>query len=261
MGKKLNLKNPQTLNEKLQWLKLYNRKPEYTMMVDKVEVRKYIAEKLGKEYLIPCLGVWDKVEDIDFDKLPQQFVLKCNHNSGKGMCLCKDKSQLDIEKVKKELKKGLKEKYFYHGREWPYKNVKPKIIAEKYMVDESGIELKDYKIHCFNGEPHFILVCDGRFSKEGLTEDFYDTSWEHIDVKRPKIPNKSVHHPKPLLLDKMLELSKVLAKNIPFSRIDFYVIKNNIYFGEITFFPASGLTKFEPEKWNDIWGDLIKINK
>lgn len=261
MKKKSNLKNPKTFNEKLQWLKLNDRNPEYTKMVDKYEVRKYIADKIGEEYLIPLLGVWDDPDDIDFDKLPNQFVFKCTHNSGLGMCICKNKSELDIAKVKKELKKGLKQNYFITSREWPYKNVKPKIIAEKYMVDESGEEIKDFKIHNFNGEPNFVLVCDGRFSNDGLTEDFYDTSWNHMELKRPDIPNKQQQHQKPQTFEKMLELSKKLSRGIPFVRVDFYEIDGKIYFGEITFFPTSGMKSFVPENWDLELGERLRLKE
>ena len=260
MNKKLDLSNPQTFNEKLQWLKLYDRRPEYTMMVDKYEVRKYIADKLGEEYLIPLLGAWDDPNEIDFDALPNQFVLKCNHNSGSGMCICRDKSKLDINKVKKRLRKGLKENYYLSWREWPYKDVKRKIIAEKFMVDESGKELKDYKIHCFNGEPKLILVCAERFSDSGLKENFYDTDWNQMDLRRPGHANTQIPIEKPNGLKKMLELSQKLSENIAFSRIDFYVINNHIYFGEITFYPASGFTPFEPDEWDYKLGNLIDIN-
>lgn len=257
MGKKLNLKNPQTFNEKLQWLKLYNRKPEYTMMADKVEVRKYIAEKLGEEYLIPCLGVWDNADDIDFDKLPEQFVLKCNHNSGKGMCICKDKSKLNIKKVRKELNKGLKEKYFYHGREWPYKNIKPKIIAEKYMVDESGVELKDYKLMCFNGKVKCIFTCSERYDKE-LKVTFFDKEWNRLPFERHyRASEKEIF--KPTTLNKMICFAEKLAENITFVRIDFYDINGNLFFGEITFFPGTGLEEFEPEIWDEKIGEWIKL--
>ncbi len=261
MNKKLDIKKPQTFSEKLQWIKLYDRKKEYTQMVDKYAVRSYISEIIGEEYLIPLLGVWDTPDDIDFDALPERFVLKCNHNSGLGMCICKDKGKLDIKKVKRELKKGLGQNYFITSREWPYKDVKRRIIAEKFMVSENGEEIKDFKIHNFNGEPKFILVCDGRFSEEGLTEDFYDTSWEHLDIKRPDIPNRAEHHEKPQTLEKMLELSKILARDIPFVRTDFYEIDGKIYFGEITFFPASGMKGFEPEEWDLKLGDWITLNK
>lgn len=166
LGKSLDLDNPQTFNEKLQWLKLYNRKPEYTMMVDKYKVREYIAQTLGEEYLIPLLGVWDDPDEIDFDALPDQFVLKCNHNSGLGMCICKDKSKLDISKVRAELRKGLKENYYIRHREWPYKDVPRKIIAEKYMVDDSNCgELTDYKFFCFNGVPKFMYISNDNSEK------------------------------------------------------------------------------------------------
>lgn len=261
VGKELNLKVPQTFNEKLQWLKLYDRNPEYTVMVDKYKVRAYIAEKLGGEYLIPLLGIWDSPDDIDFESLPEQFVLKCNHNSGLGMCICRDKSKLDIKKVKNGLKKGLEQDYYILHREWPYRNVARKIIAEQYMIDESGTELKDYKIHCFNGVPRFILVCSERFSEKGLHEDFYDLSWNIMNIHRPKHPNSSTGIQKPKQLKDMLDLAEHLAKDIPFVRIDFYVINDKIYFGEITFFPASGFESFEPEYIDRKLGDMIVLPK
>ena len=161
IGKELNLKKPKTFNEKLQWLKLYDRNPAYTKLVDKYEVRKHIAKTIGQEYLIPLLGVWDTFEDINFSKLPNQFVLKCTHDSG-GLIICTDKNRLDIDAARKKINKCLKRNYYYPGREWPYKNVKPRIICEKYMVDESGTELKDYKFMCFNGEVKCIFVCLNR---------------------------------------------------------------------------------------------------
>lgn len=258
MGTPLDLDNPQTFNEKLQWLKLYDRRPEYTMMVDKYLVRKYIADKLGEEYLIPLLGVWDNPDDIDFDKLPNQFVLKCNHNSGLGMCICKNKSKLNIEKVKKELRKGLKQDYYLRGREWPYKDVPRKIIAEKYMTDGKD-ELVDYKIHNFDGIPKVILVCSGRFSINGLQEDFYNTSWEKLDIARPSHPHSKKEQAPPVELEKMLEFSAKLSKGMPFLRTDFYSANRKLYFGEITFYPASGMEKFSPEKWDYELGSWIKI--
>ena len=254
-----NLKNPNTFNEKLQWLKLHDRNPEYTKMVDKYEVRKYIAEKIGEEYLIPLLGVWDKAEDIDFDKLPDQFVLKCNHNSGLGMCICKDKSVLDIRKVKKELTLGLKENYYKMGREWPYKNVKPRIIAEKYMVDESGTELKDYKFLCFNGKVKLIEYHTGRFSGNH-TQDFYDEKWNKTDISQEGTISDFVVE-KPLMFDEMVRLSEILAENIPHVRIDWYQINDKIYFGEITFFDSSGLILFDNEDDNLYLGSLIDLKK
>lgn len=258
MGTELDLADPKTFNEKLQWLKLYDRKPEYTMMVDKLKVREYIKEKLGEEYLIPLLGSWDDPDEIDFDALPNQFVLKCNHNSGFGMCICKDKSKLDVKKVKAELKRGLKQNYYLTGREWPYKDVKPRIIAEQYLTCD-GRDIDDYKVHNFNGVPKMVLVCRDRFKATGLTEDFYSDTWEHLDVKRPNHPNAEVRIECPEKLDKMLELSTKLAKGIPFVRTDFYVVDHKVYFGEITFYPASGFGKFVPEEWDYIFGKWIVL--
>lgn len=261
IGQKLNLKDPKTMNEKLQWLKLYDHRPEYTVMVDKYAVRQYIAKKLGGEYLIPILGVWTSPEEINFEDLPNQFVLKCNHNSGLGMYICKDKSKMNLKKVKADLKKGLKQNYFLTGREWPYKNVARKIIAEKYMVDSKSEELVDYKIHNFNGIPKVILVCSQRFSKGGLREDFYNTKWEKLNLRRPDHPTSVKEIEKPQNLEKMLLFSEKLSKGYPFMRTDFYEINGKLYFGEITLYPASGFSKFSPEKWDYKMGNWITLPK
>ena len=257
-NKRLKFDDISTFNEKLQWLKLNDRKPEYTTMVDKYKVREYISKLIGEQYLIPLLGVWDNPDEIDFDALPEKFVLKCNHNSGLGMCICKDKNSLDINKVKKELRRGLKQDYYLTGREWPYKNVKRKIIAEQFMKSDEG-GLTDYKVHCFNGVPKLILVCKDRFTKTGLTEDFFDVEWNHLDVKRPKQNNSSTPIAKPDELDEILKLSAKLSKNIPFLRTDFYIIEGKVYFSELTFYPASGFEKFEPEKWDEILGEWLVL--
>lgn len=256
--KPLNLNVPVTFNEKLQWLKLYDRRPEYTVMVDKYKAREYIAEKIGGEYLIPLIGVWDSPEEIDFDALPEQFAMKCNHNSGLGMCICTDKSELDVKQVKRELRKGLKQDYYLSGREWPYKDVPRKIIAEQFMKSDAG-GLTDYKIHCFNGEPRVILVCKDRFLPTGLTEDFFSPDWEHLDICRPKHPNASQPIPQPEELSQMLSLARTLSEGIPFLRVDFYIIEHQIYFSELTFFPASGFEKFVPEKWDRILGSWLTL--
>ena len=258
-GRELDWQNPKTFNEKLQWLKLNNRTPEQTMMVDKYRVRDYIAQTLGEEYLIPLLGVWDAPGEIDFDALPDRFLLKCNHNSGLGMCICKEKAKLDVGEVRKELRRGLNEDYYIRHREWPYKNVPRKIICEQYMEDDSGNGLRDFKVHCFNGEPKFILVCSDRFSEEGLREDFYDVSWNRMDLRRPTHPNSQSGVQKPEQLKEMLTCAKKLAKDFPFVRIDFYIIHSRMYFGEITFFPASGFEKFVPEQWDTILGAWISL--
>ena len=185
MGKELDLNDPKTFNEKLQWLKLYNRKPEYTMMVDKYLVRDYIKETLGEQYLIPLLGVWDDPDEIDFDALPDRFVLKCNHNSGKGMYICKDKSKMDVKKVKSELRAGLKQNYYLHGREWPYKDVPRKIIAEQYMEDAKTEELRDYKFFCFNGEVKAMFIAmDRQTLGEEVKFDFFVMAHDTEEANR-----------------------------------------------------------------------------
>lgn len=258
-GTSLNLDNPQTFNEKLQWLKLYNRKPEYTMMVDKYKVREYIAQTLGEEYLIPLIGVWDDPDEIDFDALPDQFVLKCNHNSGLGMCICKDKSKLDIPKVKAELRKGLKQDYYLPGREWPYKNVPRKVICEKYMTDnDDGSELTDYKFFCFNGVPKFMYI--SKDNSENATTDFFDMEFNHLEM-RMKDPNSNVIPSKPDLFDEMKAIAEKLSKGIPFVRVDLYVISGGIYFGELTFFHNAGFCSIHPDHWGKTLGDWIKLPK
>lgn len=417
MGKELNLESPKTFNEKLQWLKIHDRKPEYTMMVDKYKVREYIAKQLGEEYLIPLIGVWDKAEDIDFNVLPNRFVLKCNHNSGLGMYICKDKSKLskrDIKRIKCNLNKGLKQDYYLTGREWPYKDVPRKIICEQYMEDNptrpvifsgtmkctfactrrsgdhdfrvtfyftdwkkmpfekyypagsqmaktasydemielaerlaeklsfaridfyestgkpyfgeitfppgAGMEefapeewdyplvswiklpenaggyllisnkvclhlpdvksinaemnlsqsehdagLFDYKVHVFNGEAKFVLVCSDRFSPSGVKEDFFDLNWNHLDVKRPNIPQSNADIPRPANLEKMLTFAEKLGAEIPFVRVDFYEAEGLLKFGEITFYPASGMEEFDPAGYDlklgnqiVLWGGQLK---
>ena len=259
MGYKLNLKSPQTFNEKLQWLKLYDRNPEYTKMVDKYEVREYIKEKIGEEYLIPLIGVYDKFDDIDFDKLSNQFVIKCNHDSG-GLIICKDKNRLDIETARKKINRSLKTNYYYSGREWPYKNVKPKILIEKYMEDSNKSDLIDYKLFCFNGIPKIVLVCSERFSSSNMCETWFDMNWKLIDMTESGHRVDSTIS-KPKQLKKMVELSKKLSKNIPFIRVDWYEIGDKLYFGELTFYPASGFEKFEPKEWNKKNGDMLSIDK
>lgn len=257
-GKELNLDNPQTFCEKLQWLKLYNRKPEYTTMVDKYAVKEYVANIIGDEYIIPTIGVWDRVEDIDWEALPNQFVLKCTHDSG-GLVICKDKSTLDIKKAIGKLKKSMKRDYFYDNREWPYKNVKHRIIAEQYMEVEGQEDLTDYKFFCFNGEPKYCQVIRDRNTKE--TIDFYDMEWNHMPFVglNPIVKNGETPVAEPICIENMICLCKKLSRNIPFSRIDLYVINGKEYFGEITFYPKSGMGVFSPNEWDYILGDLIKL--
>lgn len=262
-GYALNFDNPQTFNEKLQWLKLYDHNPSYIKMVDKYKVREYIAQKIGEEYLIPLLGVWDSPDEIDFDSLPQRFVLKCNHNSGLGMCICKDKTGLNYVKVKKNLKKGLKENYFAHGREWPYKDVPRKIICEKYITDNGSDEvltdeLKDYKLMCFNGKVKCSFVCADRFTGKGLHLSFFDRDWKEMPFERvyPRIENEV---PKPINYDLMVSLAEKLSESIPFVRVDFYESGGRVYFGELTFFPGGGYEPFSPQEWDLTLGNWIEL--
>lgn len=253
-GKKIDWKNPISFNEKLQWLKVYDRNPKYTILVDKYEVKKYIAKQIGEEYVIPIIGVWDKFENVDFEELPEQFVLKCTHDSG-GLVICRDKKSLDYEAVRDKITNSLSNNYYFSGREWPYKNVKPRIIAEQYMADD----LRDYKLFCFNGTPRMTLVCSERFSGGGLKEDFYDEEWKHLDVQRPTHGNSVYPIERPKQYELMKKLASKLSEKIPFSRIDFYEIDDKVYFGEITFYPASGFEGFVPEEWDLKLGEWLKL--
>ena len=257
-GKKINWNNPTTFNEKLQWLKIYNRNSLFTQMVDKYEVRKYVEKKIGKEYLIPLLGVWDNYDEIDFSVLPEKFVLKCNHDSG-DIVICKDKTKFEKEKYRDKFNKNLRKNFYYIAREWPYKNVKPKILAEKFMKDDFSGELPDYKLFCFNGKTEYILVCSERFSEGGLKETFFDVNWKKCNIRRKNHPNSDIEIPKPKNLELMMELAKKLSKDIPFLRVDFYEINGKVYFGELTFFPALGWSGFEPKQVDIQLGRLINL--
>lgn len=255
MQKKCNLKDPQTYTEKLQWIKLYDRRPDYTMMADKYEVRKYVADRVGGEHLIPLLGVWDSPDDIDFDSLPDSFVLKCNHDSG-GVVICKDKSQLNVFDAKRFLKKRLKRNFYWAAREWPYKNIKRKIIAEKFMVDESGYELKDYKFFCFDG------ICKAAFiaTDRGVDTrfDFFDTDFKHLPIKNGH-ENANQIIRKPDSWEEMIKIAEKLSIGIPQVRVDLYDIYGHIYFGEMTIFHWGGKTPFEPDEWDYKFGSYISL--
>ena len=256
--KKLNLDSPQSFNEKLQWLKLNDRHQEYTQMVDKYEAKKYVASIIGEEYIIPTLGVYNSFDEINFDELPNQFVLKCTHNSG-GIVICKDKSTLNIEKSRKLMNKWLKVNPFWKNREYPYKNVKPRIIAEQYMEDESGYELKDYKFFCFDGNVKLLFVAADRGVEGEETKfDFFDTEWDHLPFTNGH-PNSTKPVRKPENLEEMIAIAKKLSEGIPHVRVDLYNIRGKIYFGELTFFHWSGMTPFEPEEWDYKLGEYIHL--
>ncbi len=258
VGYPLNIENPKTFNEKIQWLKFYNRKPEYTMMVDKYEVREYIQNMIGEKYLIPLVGgPYANVNEIEWDKLPNQFVLKCNHDSG-SVIICKDKSKFDFVAAEEKLAYALKYNFWYSGREWPYKDVKRKIIAEKYMTELS--EVIDYKFMCFNGKVKIIFTCTERYSGGQLKVTFFDTEWNRMPFER-HYPSSNKVIAKPLNLNLMIILAEKLCKNIPFVRVDFYEINNKVYFGEMTFFPGGGMEEFTPQKWDGILGEWIELPK
>ena len=258
MGRKLNLKNPKEYNEKLQWLKLNDRKPEYSTMVDKYEVRGYIEDLLGDKYLIPCLGIYDSVDDIDIDALPDRFVLKCTHDSG-SVEICKDKSSFDIEGARHRLSQAMKRNYYATYREWPYKYVKPRIIAEGYLEGDGG-DLKDYKVMCFNGEAKIIEVHENRFVEGKVhTQTFYDREWNIVPLTQ--IETVTVDRPgeRPRQLDEILRLSELIAKNMYHARIDWYIEGDKIYFGEITFFDGSGFESFSTPEMERMLGDMINL--
>ncbi len=260
-GKKLDLNNPKTFNEKTQWLKLYNRRPEYTNMVDKYEAKKYVSSILGEEYIIPTLGVWDKVEDIDLNVLPNSFVLKTTHDGGGvGVFVCKDKQSWNFEEVKIKIATSLKKNHYATQREWAYKNIVPRIIAEEYMEDESG-NLNDYKFLCFNGEPRVLLYASERFNTKGAAPnlDYYDMELNHLSLRRNGY-NNAEEYLKPFPeLEEMKGIARKLSHNIPFVRVDLYKVKGKIYFGELTFYHNSGTTAFEPEEWDYTFGSWLKL--
>lgn len=255
-GKRINLNNPKTFSEKQNWLKLYDRRPEYTIMSDKYMAKKYIAERVGEQYIVPVIGVWDNADDIDFSVLPEQFVLKCNHNS--DVVICTDKSAINEDEIKEKLNIQLKDDYYLHKREWPYKNIPRKIICEPYLKNSNGEQLLDYNIFCFNGIPRFIKV--GTKKADGtLLKDFYDLEWNYLDLSTGEHAGNIFA--KPDYLDEMLDIAKVLSKDIPHLRVDFLYCENKLYSGELTFFSAGGFMKMQPEEWDEILGEWLELPK
>lgn len=256
MGKKLNLDPPVTFNEKLNWMKLYDRNPLYTKLADKYSVREYVKAMIGEEYLVPLLGVWSNVDEIDFNKLPNQFVLKCTHDSG-SYVICKEKTEFDIENARRKLKNALNINYYYYSREWVYKNIPRKIIAERYIEDIDDKETRDYKVFTFDGEPRFLYIATDR----GIGEtkfDYYDLEFNHLDV-RQHYPNSEKKLRKPDNFELMLELARKLSKGLRHARIDFYEVNGKVYFGEYTFYNNGGVTAYEPEEWDYIFGEWLRI--
>jgi len=257
MGRKLDLDNPKTFCEKLQWLKIHGREEIYTTMADKYLAKQFIAEKIGEKYVVPLLNVWDRFDDIDFDSLPDKFVLKCNHDSGSAI-ICRDKTKLDKENARKILEKSLRTDYFILKREWPYKNIKRKIIAEAYLEDEPGANLFDYKFFCLNGIPRIMYVIEG--ASDNPTEAFFDMDQNYLDLEmedpRPEIPPKL-----PNSFDEMKRLAAKLSEGVPFLRVDFFCVKGRLYVGELTFFHESGFGEIKPKEWDMKLGDMLDISQ
>lgn len=259
-GYDLNLDNPRTFNEKIQWLKLHDRKDIYTTFVDKFEAKKYIANKIGENYIIPTIGVWDNFDEINFEQLPQQFVLKCTHDSG-GVIICDDKSKLDLIVARKKIENSLSRNYFWAGREWPYKNIKPRIIAEEYMIDKASETngITDYKLMCFNGKVRCSFTCTERFSTDGLKVTFFDNDWNIMPFARHyPVSKKKIN--KPENFKNMIEIAEQLAEDMCFIRVDFYEISGKLYIGELTLYPGSGFEEFEPTEWDYQMGAWLDIS-
>lgn len=258
IGKKIDLSNPKTFNEKLQWLKLYNRDPMQITMVDKRLAKDYVANIIGTEYVIPMLGFWHRAEDIDFDSLPNQFVLKCNHDSG-GIVICRDKSLLDRDETVAKLKKALKRDPYKAAREWPYKNVDRCIIAEEYIEDSARHQLLDYKFFTFGGKVKALFIASDRQLKDVPTKfDFFDENFNHLPIINGH-PNSHDLPQKPKNFDLMKVLAEKLSVGTPHLRVDFYEADGKVYFGELTFFHYGGLVPFYPEEWDETFGSWIEL--
>lgn len=258
MGEPLNLDSPGTYNEKLQWLKLFDRKSIYTTLVDKYAVKAWVASRIGSEYVAKVYGVWDKAEEIEYEKLPKQFVLKTNHDCG-GVVVCKDSSTFDRDAAKRFLNRHLKRNFYYEWREWPYRDVRPRIFAEEYLEDNASGELPDYKFFCFNGEPKAMFIATDRLVKDEETKfDFFDMKFNHLPVVNGH-PNSKKPIAKPENFDLMINLARKLSEGIPHVRVDFYEAGGRLYFGEMTFFHWSGMVPFDPKSWDERFGSWIKL--
>lgn len=260
IGKKLNLQNPRTFNEKLQWIKLYNRDPKYPAMVDKYAAKELIADKIGKDYIAKNLAVWDTAEEINFDVLPNQFVIKCTHDCG-GMIICSDKRKLDQKQAREKMAKAMKSNYYFSGREWPYSRIRPRIIAEEYLEDKKTGELRDYKFFTFNGVPRILFVASERQDINTETKfDFFDMDYRHLDIINGH-PNAKIAPEKPVNFELMKELAAKLSTGIPHLRVDFYEVNGKVYVGELTLFHWSGFVPFEPMSWDVKMGEWIDLPK
>ncbi len=255
MNKKLDLKNPKSFNEKINWLKLYGRQPRYTKMADKYEAREYIKKTIGEQYLVPLIGVYDNANDIPYEKLPDKFILKCNHDS-KSSVICWDKSTFDYQKGIDYVNKKLVRNYYYYFREWVYKDINRRIVVE-HLLDDGDEKLMDYRIFCFNGQPVMISVDYNKISD--FTRHLYTPEWEYIKagIKYQYAQTRIIKRPKQM--DKMLELASKLSAGIPFLRVDMYLVYGKIYAGELTFYPAAGYSQFTPESFDLEFGEKLKL--
>lgn len=260
-GRRLDLDNPKTFSEKLQWLKLYNRQPIYSTMVDKYAVKEYVSGIIGEEYVIPTIGIWNKPEDINWGSLPEKFVLKATHSGGSnGVVICENRALFDTTKAITKLSNALNQDLYKFNREWPYKNVPKKILAEQFIEVPLGMDsLPDYKWYCFYGEPKFCQVVSNRTTKE--TIDFFDINWNHLDFvgMNTKVANAKIAPSRPTNIETQIRIARALSKDIPFVRVDLYDISKRVYFGEMTFYPTSGMGSFRPENYNEIIGDLLPL--
>lgn len=254
-GKKLHLNKPINFTEKMNWLKLNDIHWEYSALVDKITVRDYIREKIGEDICFPMLGLWGKYEDIDFDSLPEQFVLKCNHDSG-SVRVITDKSKINHEELRKFYKFRLKYNTYVLGRDYPYKNIKPKIIAEQYMAPEGESDIKDYKFFCFDGEPKVMFIITGRSGD--TRQDFFDMDFNHLDIVNVYRPSE-IPPEKPVMFEEMKMLAAKLAIGMRFVRVDLYEVNGKLYFGEYTFFSGGGFWLFGSDEWERKLGDMIKL--
>ena len=259
---KLDLNSPKTFNEKLQWLKLYDRKPLYATMVDKCDAKMYVASKIGQQHIIKTYGVWDSFDEIDFSMLPNRFVLKCTHDSG-GLVICRSKQEFNMKSARKVINKSLKRDYYSLWREWPYKDVKPRIIAEEYLEEDGGNNksLIDYKFYCFNGEPKFLYVSKGLENHKTARISFVDLDWSKSFIERSDYLTFDELPPKPSKFNEMIEISKLLSKGIPFLRVDLYEVGGNIFFSELTFYPAGGFIPFKSKEMDEKLGKLLSLSK
>lgn len=257
MGEELDLEYPKTFNEKLNWIKLYDRNPLYTIMVDKFAVKQYVSQRIGDDYIVPTIGVWDSIDEVPFDDLPEKYVLKCTHDSG-SIVICKDKKVFDKEKAKSKLEEALKINYFFADREWPYKNVSRRIICEEFIESDSPM-LEVFKVFNFNGEPYLIQVIQND-KTENETIDYFDIDWNLLEL-RQNFPNSLNHIRRPKVLNELLELARKLSVGIPFVRTDFYITRDRLYFSEFTFFSDSGCERFFPSTWDRKLGDMLKLSR